>query len=436
MSEQERIESEDSHASMHAGLGSGLISVSRRVLVSYPDEQVSFDAAVNGPRGRILELTVEGISEGVASIIINPERARAPFTGSVTVRVHSGAPPGNYTLSIEARDVGRGALEASENVSLIILREDVPRAVAEHYNQLKAVFSSYGSNGLIWYILKHVYPEGASFKQVKSIYEQVLGKNVGKGTVENILKRMIDKGIIVREDNRYKLLVTEYEVLKTRVDTTRVRTNSKPAAKKTKAVTEGPRVPDEVLMAYRRALKIKKKHGLLPAVCFLAHTLGGIRESGYLLLWLNEWFLYCERKTGFCHHFYSQLLHEYLRALGAKQGIIYRLTRDYSRAHRIARKYIRKYYKSYPLARRLHYILKKNKLVEYGSKDEIYVVEVLNYSDGTVGLKIWDNSRKELLYSENVRDEPAKKEVKTAYPYEHVYEPNEETYFHRPANLY
>ena len=43
----------------------------------------------------------------------------------------------------------------------------------------------------------------------------------------------------------------------------------------------------------------------------------------------------------------------------------------------------------------------------------------------------------EALHEENTTDKPvAKREIKPAYPYEHVHEPNEETYFHRPAGLY
>jgi len=37
----------------------------------------------------------------------------------------------------------------------------------------------------------------------------------------------------------------------------------------------------------------------------------------------------------------------------------------------------------------------------------------------------------EVKYEENIANKPiAKKEIKLVYPYEHVYEPNEETYFH------
>jgi hypothetical protein len=59
------------------------------------------------------------------------------------------------------------------------------------------------------------------------------------------------------------------------------------------------------------------------------------------------------------------------------------------------------------------------------------------YEDGDVGIRIWDNNMQEALYEENITDKPvAKREIKPAYPYEHICEPNEETYFHRPAGLY
>lgn len=47
------------------------------------------------------------------------------------------------------------------------------------------------------------------------------------------------------------------------------------------------------------------------------------------------------------------------------------------KAQKLAQKYSRKYYKSYPLARRLHYTLKENKLIEYGGEDEIFVVKII-----------------------------------------------------------
>jgi len=53
-----------------------------------------------------------------------------------------------------------------------------------------------------------------------------------------------------------------------------------------------------------------------------------------------------------------------------------------------------------------------------------------------VGLRILDKTGREELYSENLRTEPARVETYTALPYRHVDKRNEETYHHRPSDLY
>jgi len=127
---------------------------------------------------------------------------------------------------------------------------------------------------------------------------------------------MIKKGIIRRENGLYRLLITKPKVLVTRIDTSRIRLADKQVNKKETKHKPSQLVPRQKSIAYQRALRFKKKHGLLPAICFLAHTLVGVRETGFLLFWFNEWFLHCGQKTGFCHRFYSQLLDQYFRALG------------------------------------------------------------------------------------------------------------------------
>jgi len=106
---------------------------------------------------------------------------------------------------------------------------------------------------------------------------------------------------------------------------------------------------------------IARKHGRLATVYFLVvYSLVGARETGYLLLWFNYTFVYCEQKTGFYHYFYSELLNRYFRMLGLNQGIMYRSTMEYQKAMQIANRYIRRHYGSHQIARRIHYRLKKN----------------------------------------------------------------------------
>ena len=63
--------------------------------------------------------------------------------------------------------------------------------------------------------------------------------------------------------------------------------------------------------------------------------------------------------------------------------------------------------------------------------DEILNIEILHYEDGDIGVRVWDNKMEEVKHEENITEKLiAKKEIKPAYHYEHIYEPNEETYFH------
>jgi hypothetical protein len=197
---QEQIGYKESRTNRRGEVGSSLISIPAKVLAAYPGEQVFFSIQVNGPLNHVVELFLKGPSGNIATAYVNPRKSQTPFTAIATIIVNPGAPPGLYTLIIKLYDAENNFQLANEKVSLIILRKDIPKTLANHYNRLVAIFNKYGSNGLVWYILKHIYPKGATFTQIKSIYEQIVGKDICKGTIGNILQRMIKKGIIRRED--------------------------------------------------------------------------------------------------------------------------------------------------------------------------------------------------------------------------------------------
>ncbi len=71
------------------------------------------------------------------------------------------------------------------------------------------------------------------------------------------------------------------------------------------------------------------------------------------------------------------------------------------------------------------------------SDNEIYTVKLYHYLySNDVGIQVLDKTGREELYSENIRNEPARVEVYTALPYRHVDERNEERYHYRPSGLY
>jgi predicted transcriptional regulator len=312
--------------------------------------------------------------------------------------------------------------------------------LAKHCIKLKKLHRKLGAQAVVWYLLASIFTDGARFSQLKEAYELIRGKQVRKATIAVILRRMAKKGLVRKaSDGKYYPLVTREEVAFSRIDRKRVRIAQpvrilrKEEKREASTLEKLLHEPYVAKLAFRRAQKIAWKHGKLAAGYFLVFSLVGARETGYLLLWLNAMFVYCEQKTGFCHYFYSQLLHHYFQLLGLKQGIMYKHSQEHLEAMKIANKCVRKHYGSHPSSRRLHYELN---YIEYDD-NEIYTLEIIHYHDGDLGVRLWDNNTQETLHKENITSKPvSKREIKPAYPYEHVHEPNEQTYFHRPGRIY
>ena len=81
-----------------------------------------------------------------------------------------------------------------ERITLVILPRGLPRKAARHAAKLKKVYERYGIQVALWVALRTLYPNGASFTAVKSLYELLTGRRVSKGTVGGTLKTMLRKG--------------------------------------------------------------------------------------------------------------------------------------------------------------------------------------------------------------------------------------------------
>ncbi|OWJ54735.1 hypothetical protein Pdsh_03125 [Pyrodictium delaneyi] len=384
----------------------------------------------------------------VASIAINPREAVAPFTSSIDIRVSPGAAPGTYAFKLRIHDTATNALLGLESLALIVLRRGLPKTLAKHYQKLKTMYRTYGAQAAVWYILTHVFKDGATFTQIKNAYEIIVGETVSNGTIGNILGRMRRKRIIIeKHPGVYTSNVKDFNVLLSRIDSSRVRIQANRVRKSKRvpqkmhgenARVDFSRLPKTVRRVWEKAQEIAREHSTLAALYFLIYTLLGVRQTGHLLYWFNAWFIYCEQKTGFCHHFYSELLNEMLRKLGLRQGIQHNYfnKQEHMEAQRIAQEFIKRYYVSHPNARRLHYILKELGYIEYDN--EVYTLKIFHYPDNTIGLEIYDDKGEELLHSDSIRRDltPSRVEIKPAFPFEHVDEQNENTYFIRPAGLY
>lgn len=417
------------------------LSSSRNILVMYPGERISLSFAINGPPSHRVSIYAEGFPQSIGSIAINPRSGTAPFTSEVVIRVDMGAQPGLYKFDLHIVDNTLRELLGAEPVGLLILPRDVPRSVARHFKRLISIYEELGAQGVLWYLIAKVFGEGARFSQLKNSYELIRGNPVKNATIVVILKRLVKKNLIIKDkDKRYYPLVTKEEIAFSRIDSKRVRLQQNRITKtvnrqKLSTLEKLMKEPYVANLAFRRAQKIGRKHGKLAAAYFLVYSLVGVRETGYLLLWFNAMFVYCEQKTGFCHYFYSQLLHNYFQELGLTEGIMYKFNQEYANQTKLANRYIRKYYGNHQSSRRLHYKLKKLEYLNYDN--EVYNLEIIHYRDGDIGVKLWDNNMEEIKYEENITNKPVKnKEIKPAYPYEHIYEPNEETYFSRPGILY
>ena len=138
--------------------------------------------------------------------------------------------------------------------------------------------------------------------------------------------------------------MTKHEAAFSRIDKRRVRIT--PSRKSVRADKKREslllersivREPYLARIAFRKAQKIARKYGALAAAYFLVYSLVGVRETGFLLMWLNAMFVYCEQKTGFCHYFYSQLLHHYFQLLGLREGIMYKHSQEHLEAMKAAK---------------------------------------------------------------------------------------------------
>lgn len=205
-------------------LGWRSTAVSRRVLVAYPGEVVRLGMDVRGPRGHVVKVEVRGLPVDVAVATVTPEESPAPFTSTIAVSVSAGAPPGIYPFELVVCDATEERVLGAEPLALLVLDRGLPRDFAKHYSKLRELYVEYGAMATIWHLLKHVFPNGATFTQLKQAYQLVAGRKVSNGTVGNTLKRMLEKKIIAeKQPGLYVANVKDFDMVLSRIDIARVR---------------------------------------------------------------------------------------------------------------------------------------------------------------------------------------------------------------------
>ncbi len=423
------------------------VRVDERLLVLYPGESTSTGLRVDGMSNRVVVIEDHGFPYNLAVLEISPRQACAPFNAVITVSASINAKPGVYVWELEVLDIAKGQSVGKEQLTLVILPNGVYKRSAKEIVKLKEIYDEHGIQVALWAALRTLYSEGAGFSRIRALYMLLTGRRVSKGTVGNTLKTMTEKGLLEKNDRLYNALDLDVETVLSRVDSRRVRypwqvLKTKP--KEEQRVKENLsnkyqfrlyELPKPIRNTYQHARKIAEKHGTLASLYFLAYSLLGARQTGYLLLWINGWFIILEPKTGFAHHFYSWLLHWMLRKLGLQEGVYYKPNnQQHMEAQKTAQKYIRAIYRSHQTARRLHYMLWEQGYI--WSDNEVYTLKIYNYSNGETGLQILDIKGNEVLYEGGVKTEEATKETYTALPSRHVDKRNEETYHHRPGNIF
>jgi len=439
--EEGRVESGWETAAKASGAG--------YLLALYPGESVKLPLRIHGPLGHVVAIDVQGFPRHVAELRVVPRQAKAPFEARIAIGVHSSALPGTYPWRLVITDIDASMSLGEESIVLVILPRGLPREAAKTVLQLRELYRKRGIQITLWAALRLLYPRGAAFSTVKTLYELLTGRRISKGTVGNTLKTMLRKGLLERKEGIYEALDLDPETVMSRVDLKRVRYPwqvLKPRHSQKHEEGSGvveryqftlSKLPHPVRKAYMRAKKIAARHGALAGLYFLVHTLLGVRQTGHMMIWYNGWFVVWERKTRYAHHFYSWLLHWMLQQLGVAEGVYYRPSdKRHLEARRTAQRYIREYYGSHPNARRLHYLLWEEGHV-WNGEDEVFIIKVYHYADGTIGLQVLDKTGSEELYSKDLRKEPpVKVETYTALPYRHIDPRREETYHHRPAGLF
>jgi len=91
----------------------------------------------------------------------------------------------------------------------------------KHYNKLNKLYVEYGAMATMWYLLKHVFPDGTTFTQLKQAYRLVTGRHVSNGTIGNTLKKMLEKKIITeKQPGLYVANVEDFNIVLSKIDIT------------------------------------------------------------------------------------------------------------------------------------------------------------------------------------------------------------------------
>jgi len=407
-------------------VGKSCVMIATRPVSVYPGGSAEATVYINGFEGRVV-VSAASSDSCIEVVNVEPVSGKAPLQVRITIAVSLNAKPGIYGVDIAVLDASERKALASSRIPVIVPGSPIVEQVLKDVDRLRRIYREKGIQYAMVYALSK-FNTGISFSGIRALYILIAGRRVSSGSVGDLLKRLLKKGILKRVDSLYYLNV-DLETAKTIMDDKRARNGligaSRTLQEREERSENSKGAIVEIPAPVKRALSIVKKllaDDYWMAADFTAHVLLGIRKTGVWLLWFSDYFIYREEKTGFLHYFRSSKLSEILKELGLKPGLMIE-----HKGHP-STKYILELYGSYANARRIHYMLKQLNWFSY--------CEPLLLELGEDYISIRELSSNSTLLSYGNTDHKSKLIKAVVYSGEHVDEENEDTYFYRPSNLY
>ena len=363
----------------------------------------------------------------ITVVDVAPAYGKTPFSSRILLYASSAAKPGVYYLDVVALDVKTGSSLAQAALPVFVVSCEQLAGVLRSIDKYRETYKKFGAQ---YAVLKAMYEHSLepTFAELKTLYSALLHRVVCDGTVCDLVSRLLKKSLLVKANGKYRVNPKlDLEAARTIIDVKRARNAIQGAKTSTSKHAEREEsrfeLPRDIRRLFEKASKLVGSD-YWKTVDLIAHTLIGVRETGIWVLWVKDYFVYKEEKTGFLHYFRSKPLAEILKGIGLKEGFMV----DHMNSP--ARDLVRELYHSYANARRLHYTLKKLGWLEYG---EPLILEVFNDTSNPY-LAVKKLPTDETLVSVGKPCGDTKRYI--VYPGEHVDLDNEETYFHRPSGLY
>ena len=337
-------------------VGERSVVVVTRPVSLYPGGSTESIVYVNGSGVRV-SVSATPSDSCIEVMNVDPVSGRAPLHVRVRIAASPSTRPGIYGVDIAVLDAREGRALASSRLPVIVVGSPILAEKLGDVDRFRRVYREKGIQYAIVHALNRL-DVGVKFSDIKLLYELAIGRKVSNGTVEDLLKRLVKKGILNVGDLYY--LAVDLEVARTVMDLKRAR-NGLRGALKTMGGKSGRMsgkhgeccgLPSPIKRVLKMARELLEKDYRM-AVDFVAHTLIGVRKTGTWILWFKDYFVYHENKTGLIHYFRSQKLSSILKELGLKPGVMT------EHEHYPSEKYILEHYGSYTNARRIHYLLKE-----------------------------------------------------------------------------